>query len=48
MPQYTLAQGGEIVIVNNMLTPLDSRAALHFNDLENVFNELKEMLDTCK
>ena len=40
MPQYTLRQGGEIVIVNNMPTPLDRMAALHFDDLGEVFNEL--------
>jgi len=40
IPQYTLSQGGEIVVVNNMSTPLDSHAALHFEDLGDVFNEL--------
>ena len=48
MPRYTIQQGGEIVIVNNMPTPLDNRAALHFDDLEKVFRELREMLDSCK
>jgi len=42
MPQYTLRQGGEIVIVNNMPTPLDSQASLHFDDLTTVFQELEE------
>jgi len=44
MPQYTLSQGGEIVIVNNMPTPLDSRAVLHYDDLGEVFGGLGEML----
>jgi NAD-dependent deacetylase len=44
MPQYTLAQGGEIVIVNNMPTPMDSRAALHFEDLGEVFKKLEILL----
>ena len=44
MPQYTLSQGGEIVIVNNMPTPLDSRAVLHYDDLGEVFEGLSEML----
>ena len=44
MPRYTLMQGGEIVIVNNMPTPLDSRAVLHFMELEDVFEELKKYL----
>jgi len=46
MPQYTLSQGGKIVIVNNMPTPLDSRAALHFDDLREVFQGIKELLIT--
>jgi len=44
MPQYTLSQGGEIVIVNNMATPLDGRAVLHYEDLGEVFNELNEII----
>ena len=44
MPQYTLSNGGEIIIINNMPTPLDNRAALHFNDLEEVFMRLKDMI----
>jgi len=42
MPEYTLRTGGKIVIVNNMPTPLDGRAALHFDDLGEVFEELKQ------
>ena len=45
MPRYTLRQGGEIVIVNNMPTPLDSQAVLHFDDLGEVFGELKAVLE---
>ena len=44
IPQYTLSNGGEIVIVNNMPTPMDSRATLCFDDLEEVFTGLKEMI----
>ena len=44
MPEYTLRNGGEIVIVNNMPTPLDSRAVLHFDDLGLVFEELQKLL----
>lgn len=40
MPQHTLSGGGEIIIVNNQPTPLDSQAALHFDDLEEVFEGL--------
>ena len=45
MPQYTLRQGGEIVIVNNMPTPMDNMACLHFDDLGEVFGGLKELLE---
>ncbi|MCL2759984.1 MAG: NAD-dependent deacetylase [Treponema sp.] len=44
MPQYTLRNSGKIVIVNNMPTPLDDKAFLHFDDLGSVFEELKEIL----
>ena len=44
MPRYTLINGGEIAIVNNMPTPLDKQAALHFDDLGGVFGELLELL----
>ncbi|WP_461257556.1 Sir2 family NAD-dependent protein deacetylase, partial [Treponema sp. R80B11-R83G3] len=46
MPQYTLRGGGEIVIVNNMPTPLDGRALLHFDDLGSVFEELQTCLNS--
>jgi NAD-dependent deacetylase len=44
MPEYTLRNGGKIVIVNNMPTPLDNRALLHFDDLGSVFEELNRLL----
>jgi len=44
MPQYTLSRGGEIVIVNNMPTPLDGRAVLHYEDLGEVFNALNDII----
>jgi len=44
MPQYTLSRGGEIVIVNNMPTPLDGRAVLHYDDLEEIFCALNEII----
>jgi NAD-dependent deacetylase len=44
MPQYTLSRGGEIVIVNNMPTPLDSRAAMRYDDLGEVFSALNSIL----
>ncbi|MDR2542447.1 MAG: NAD-dependent deacetylase [Treponema sp.] len=44
MPEYTLRSGGKIVIVNNMSTPLDSRALLKFDELESVFEELNKLI----
>ena len=44
MPEYTLRHGGEIVIVNNMPTPLDSYASLHFDDLLEVFEGLTKIM----
>jgi NAD-dependent deacetylase len=38
MPEYTLRCGGKIVIVNNMPTPLDGKAALKFDDLGQTFD----------
>jgi NAD-dependent deacetylase len=43
LPNYTLRNGGEIVIVNNMATALDSRAVQHFDDLGKVFEELSSL-----
>ena len=45
MPQYTLRSGGRIVIVNNMPTPLDGRAEMRFEDLGQVFEGLKALLE---
>ena len=45
MPEYCLRAGGEIVIVNNMPTHLDSIAALKFESLEETFAELKLFLE---
>jgi NAD-dependent deacetylase len=45
LPQTTLRRGGEIVIVNNMETPLDSRAAMRFEDLGEVFEGLRKLLN---
>jgi NAD-dependent deacetylase len=47
MPEYTLRNGGKIVIVNNMPTPLDGKAFMHFDDLGSVFEELKQALQTA-
>jgi len=44
MPEYTLRCGGKIVIVNNMPTPLDNMALLHFDDLGSVFEEINNLL----
>lgn len=44
MPEYTLRNGGKIVIINNMPTPLDDRSYLHFDDLGSVFEELNSCL----
>jgi NAD-dependent deacetylase len=43
LPLYTLRRGGEIVIVNNMSTPLDNMAALRFDELEAVFTGLAKL-----
>jgi NAD-dependent deacetylase len=44
MPEYTLRSGGEIIIVNNMPTHLDRNAAMHFDELELVFEGLRDCL----
>jgi len=44
MPEYTLRSGGKIVIINNMPTPMDGRASMHFDDLGSVFEELGSLL----
>jgi len=45
MPRYTLATGGEIVIVNDMATPLDGAALFRFDDLGEVFEGLEAMIN---
>ncbi|MDR2630811.1 MAG: NAD-dependent deacetylase [Spirochaetaceae bacterium] len=44
IPEITLRAGGNIVLVNNQSTPLDRRAALHFNDLAEVFEGLYSLV----
>jgi len=44
LPQVTLRRGGKIVIVNEMETPLDSRAVLRFGDLGAVFEGIAALL----
>jgi NAD-dependent deacetylase len=44
LPLHTLRNGGKMVIVNNMPTPLDSQADLRFEDLGEVFEGLKALL----
>ncbi|MDR2371033.1 MAG: NAD-dependent deacetylase [Treponema sp.] len=44
LPDYTLRNGGEVIIVNNMPTHLDSRAAARFGELGDVFGELEKLL----
>jgi NAD-dependent deacetylase len=44
LPLYTLRNGGKLVIVNNMPTPLDSQAFMHFDDLGEVFEGIKALL----
>jgi NAD-dependent deacetylase len=44
LPEYTLRNGGELVIVNNMPTPLDGRCVLRFDDLGEVFGALGELI----
>jgi len=44
LPENTLRNGGKIVIVNNMPTPLDSRAFMHFDDLSSVFEGIRRLI----
>ncbi|MDR2535681.1 MAG: NAD-dependent deacetylase [Treponema sp.] len=44
LPQTTLRRGGDIVIVNNMDTPLDRQAVMRFEDLGEVFEGLRALL----
>ncbi|MDR1362869.1 MAG: NAD-dependent deacetylase [Spirochaetaceae bacterium] len=45
LPESTLRHGGKLIIVNNMPTPLDSRAGMRFSELEPVFDGLKRLLN---
>ena len=44
LPDYTLRCGGEIIIVNNMPTPLDRNALMRFSELAPVFEGLKALI----
>ena len=44
IPQICLKNGGEIIIVNNMHTFLDEYAIIHCEDLEIVFERLKQLI----
>jgi NAD-dependent deacetylase len=44
IPQLPLRGGGKIVIVNEMETPLDQHAVLHYTDLKAVFEEIKSLM----
>jgi len=44
LPNYTLRSGGELIIINNMPTPLDRYAAMRFDDLAPVFEGLQELI----
>ena len=44
MPEYTIRNGGKIVIVNNMSTVMDYKAEMRFDDLGEVFEGLKGLL----
>ena len=44
LPARTLDSGGDIIIINNMKTPLDSMAKLLYRDLEEVFTFISSSL----
>ena len=44
MPEHTLRGGGEIVIVNDMPTPLDRHASMRFGGIGPLFEALRECL----
>jgi NAD-dependent deacetylase len=46
IPQYVLANGGELAIVNDQPTALDRAAALRFSDLAEVFGELRDLMQS--
>jgi NAD-dependent deacetylase len=45
LPHATLRSGGELVIVNNMPTPLDAYSVLHFDELSDTFEALNALLN---
>jgi NAD-dependent deacetylase len=45
LPRDTLRNGGRVIIVNNMPTPLDSLAHRRFEDLGEVFEGLTALLN---
>jgi NAD-dependent deacetylase len=42
LPLYAVRNGGKLVIVNDMPTPVDRYAYLKYSDLEDVFNNLEK------
>ena len=46
IPDYTLRNGGKLVIVNNMPTHLDRHAFMRFDELEPLFTGLRDCLLT--
>ncbi len=44
LPLYTLENGGKLVIVNDMSTPLDTRASLKYEDIGEVCKYLNRIL----
>jgi NAD-dependent deacetylase len=43
IPEYTLRNGGSLVIVNNQPTSYDDAAVMRFQDLDQVFGELNAL-----
>jgi NAD-dependent deacetylase len=44
LPRAALRRGGELIIVNDGETPLDTHAVLRFKDLQDVFETLEHLL----
>lgn len=47
IPLYTIENGGKMVIVNDMSTPLDKYATLKYSSLEETFKFIRENLDVA-
>ena len=47
LPNYTLRSGGQLVIINNMSTPLDRQAIMRFEELGPVFEGLHACLNNA-